>query len=172
MLCLTLGTSFGWWSAEPTAEYQVKAVFVYKLATYIRWPGTPGETNRPFVIAIVGRDPFGGAIDTAVKGETIDGREIVVRRPAVSEDLTRCDVLFISGSERASVPKILSVVASAPVLTIADMDGFTESGGMITLKAVDRHIRFEINLRALDHAGLKAPAQLLSLAKVVGEPRR
>lgn len=154
-------------------EYQVKAAFIYKFATYIRWPVAAGaETSTPFVIGVLGKDPFGGALDEVVLGQKVQGRPIVVNRLGRAEDALRCDVLFVSSSERGNLRQIFAVLRGAPVLTVGDMDEFAELGGMVNLITTqDNHIRFDINKGAVDRAGLKAPSQLLQLARIVGESR-
>lgn len=148
------------------SEYEVKAVFVYKLLNYIRWP-PPAEAGRPFVIGILGQDPFGKVIDDVVNGESINGRAVVVRRLPSVDDALHCDLVFVSSSERPNLPGIFKALRDAPVLTVGDMERFAESGGMINLTNVDRRIRFEVNVAAIDRGGLKAASQLLSLAKIV-----
>jgi hypothetical protein len=155
-----------------TPEYQVKAAFIYKFATYIRWPSTGEHAGTPFVIGVLGTDPFGAALDDVMRGQSVQRSGIVVRRLTRLEDALRCDVLFVSASERGNLRQILISLRGAPVLTIGDMDQFAERGGMVNLiTSADNHIRFEINKNALDRAGLKAPSQLLQLAQIVdGQP--
>lgn len=154
--------------AAPPTEYEMKAVFMYKLASYIRWPQSATlDPHRPFTIGILGKDPFGRAIDDTLSGEAVEGRPVVVRRLSEIDEATRCDLVFVSSSERSNVRRIIEVLKNTPVLTVGDMDQFAESGGMINLTTDNRRIRFEINVSAIDRVGLKASSQLLTLAKIV-----
>jgi len=59
-----------WFAAAPThaqdsLETAVKATYLYKFAPFVTWPQRPG----PFVICVVGRDPFGPVLDQAVAGQ-------------------------------------------------------------------------------------------------------
>jgi hypothetical protein len=154
-----------------TPEYQVKAAFIYKFATYIRWPATTGAATTPFVIGIIGKDPFGAALGDVVLGERVQGRVIEIRRLGRFDEALRCDVLFVSSSERGNLQQIFATLHDAPVLTVADMDQFAELGGMINLITTEDHqIRFDMNKGAIDRAGLKAPSQLLRLARIVDKP--
>jgi hypothetical protein len=154
-------------------EYQVKAVFIYKFATYVHWPATPGaDATTPFVIGVIGKDPFGPVLDAVVNGQRVAGKVVVVKRLSGLDDAIHCDLLFVCSSERQRLPKILLALRGAPVLTVSDMDQFAESGGMINLiTAEDNHIHFDINKDALDQAGLKAASQLLRLGRIVAESR-
>jgi hypothetical protein len=151
------------------SEYQVKAAFIYKFSTYIRWPETgAGSLSAPFVIGVLGKDPFGPSLDAVVAGQRVQGRGVVIRRLTQMAESLHCDVVFVSLAEREQLSQLFALLGDAPVLTIGDADGFAELGGMINLVTTDdHHIRFDINKRAVDRAGLKAPSQLLRLARIV-----
>jgi YfiR/HmsC-like len=55
------------------------------------------------------------------------------------------------------------------VLTVADMDGFLDEGGMIQFLSEDDRVRFAIDVDAAGRATLKISSKLLSLAHVVGK---
>jgi hypothetical protein len=62
---------------------------------------------------------------------------------------------------------VLDHVQGAPVLTVGDMPGFCENGGMIRLGLEDSRIRIEINPDVAEKAGLQLSSKLLSLAMIV-----
>lgn len=158
-------------STTPT-EYEVKAAFIYNFAKYIRWPeASTSETSKPFVIGVIGRDPFGQALDDAVRGRSLEGRAVVARRFGRVEEVADCDILFIGLSERNNLQRIFEALRHAPVLTIGDMDRFAEHGGMINLTTEEKRVRFEINVEAAERAGLRLGSQLLRLARIVGGSR-
>ena len=158
--------------ARPPTEYEMKAVFIYNFAKYIQWPGvaTP-ETDKPFVVGLIGKDPFGPLLDDVMRGQRVQSRAVVVRRFATVQEVANCHILFIGSSEQGNLQRILEAVRRAPVLTVGDMDHFAERGGMINLTTEDNRIRFEINMEAIERSGLKAGSQLLRLARLVTEPR-
>src|ERR1700721_2428538 len=56
--------------AEAPTEYQVKAVFVYNFSHFVEWPAQAfAAANAPFVIGILGGDPFGANLDGAGPAE-------------------------------------------------------------------------------------------------------
>jgi hypothetical protein len=63
LLCGALGLTVflrGACGAEAPTEYQVKAVFVYNFSRFVEWPPQSFTApNEPFVIGILGSDPFG-----------------------------------------------------------------------------------------------------------------
>jgi hypothetical protein len=117
----------------------------------------------------VGEDPFGGQLEEIVRGQSVQRRPVGVARFREFERGSRCDILFISASERNRLRWILEQLRDAPVLTVSDMDHFAERGGMIHLTSQGKRIRFTINVAAIDRAKLKAASQLLRLATIVRE---
>ncbi len=147
-------------------EYQVKAAFIYNFAKFVEWP-EEALANRPFVIGIVGQDPFGSLIDNAVAGKTVRNSKIVIRRFPRVEDAADSHILFVSGSEGNNVDRVLKQLGRAPILTVSDTERFAEQGGMVQLIMDQNRVRFAINVAAVERAGLKPSSQLLKLAKIV-----
>jgi hypothetical protein len=73
-------------------------------------------------------------------------------------------VLFISKS--AKDPAVVTALGPG-VLTISDRDRFLVDGGMIAFVIEDRHVRFDINLRAAVNASLTMNARMLNVARSV-----
>lgn len=160
-------------SQEPFSEYQVKAAYLFNFLKFVEWPeGAFGDPLAPIVIGVVGDDPFGNALPQVVAGKTVQGRDLVVHAFHSGENVRSAHILFISASEKKRAPMILSGLRGSPVLTVADLDGFLDEGGMIQFVNENDRVRFAINLTATSQARLKMSAKLLSLAKIVdGNPK-
>jgi hypothetical protein len=151
--------------AEALLEYQVKAVCVLNAARFVSWPGAAFDNaGSALVIGILGDNPFGSALQDVVKGETLHQRQIVVRRVSLDEAAS-VHVLFISHSERDRLAGILRTLGGSSVLTISEIDRFTESGGMLGLALERGKIRFEANSDAVRRAQLKIDSQFLLLTR-------
>lgn len=154
--------------SQAQTEYDVKAVFLCRFAQYVEWPPTAfASATAPITIGILGDDPFGKAIEEASADERPQNRKCVIKRFNRPEDLTPCHILFISRSEQGNVPALLQALDARPILTVGDTEQFTREGGMINFTTQGGKIRFEINPKAANEAGLKISAQLLRLAKIV-----
>jgi hypothetical protein len=158
--------------AKPQAptEYQVKAAFIYNFAKFVEWPEEAFKEDRPFVIGILGEDPFGNLIDEAVAGKSVRDRKIAVIRYSKVEDAFDSHILFVSSSERENVARILKGLGSAPVLTVSDIGRFAEKGGMVELLMDQNRVRFAVNVAVVDRAGLKPSSQMLKLARIISGP--
>jgi hypothetical protein len=166
-LSIMLSSLSGSWSfaGEALLEYQIKAVCVLNAARFVSWPTAAfGSADSPLVVGILGDNPFGSSLEDVVRGETVQQRQIVVRQVSLKEAAT-VQVLFISRSERDHIGRILQALDDSSVLTISEIERFTESGGMLGLAVVNGKIRFEINADAARRAQLKISSQFLLLAR-------
>lgn len=155
--------------ASAPSEYAVKAAYLYNFGRFVQWPAEIAANNGSFTICVLGQDPFGRALNAAIAGQTIHGRRIVILRISAAQEAAGCQILFIDSSEKNSLQDILTALDDRSVLTVSDMPGFAERGGMIHFITEDNRIRFEVNLAAAKRAGLTLSSQLLKLAFKVRE---
>ncbi len=152
---------------RPNAEYKLKAALLYKLTKFVEWPETDSDASDwPFGLCVLGKDHFGTALN-ALEQRKVAGRAIVIRRLDQSEAVRgHCDLVFISDSKRAFLRPILQGLREMPILSVGDVEGFAEQGGIIQFTAGKR-IGFKINIERARLSGLKIAAPLLQLATIV-----
>jgi hypothetical protein len=154
---------------SPTAgEYQVKAAFLYNFAKFVEWPPSSfSDASAPLRICVFGQDPFGQAL-LDITHEKIVGGHILQVDQVVDVALARtCHILFIASSEKVQLKRILESLQGTDVLTVGDTKGFAELGGIINFVLENDRVRFEVNRKAADRAGLKISSKLLGVAKLV-----
>jgi hypothetical protein len=150
----------------PSAEYQVKAVFLFNLAQFVDWPPKAfPEPGAPLVIGVLGEDPFGSYLDETLRGETVHNRPLILQRYRRVSEIRICHVLFISRSESDRLEQIFASLRGRSVLTVGDSDDFITRGGMIRLVTEKNKIRIRINVNAVRAAGLTISSKLLRLAQ-------
>jgi hypothetical protein len=161
-----LGAAFAADEPSRPTEYDMKAAYLFHFAKFVRWPeeDAPGSS---FVIAVLGEDPFGAILDRMLEGKTILSRKIEVRRVTTLPAGSRIHVLFVGSSEEARLGEILQTLRGSSVLTVGDMEGFVDRGGMIAFKLREDTVRFEVNLSQVERAKLKMSSQLIRLAQRV-----
>lgn len=156
--------------ARPT-ESQVKAAYLFNFGKFVRWTTERNSRPESFEICILGKDPFGGVLDSTVAGESINGKRIVIRRLTTLQEASPCSVLFISASEESHLAPILAAAQSMSVLTVSDIHDFADRGGTIGLVSLQGKIRFEVNRRAAQQAHLELSSELLKVAiRVIEKP--
>lgn len=157
-------------SAAPDAykEYEVKAVFLFNFAQFVEWPeGAFPDASAPLCVGVMGDDKFAALLEQTVKGETVKGRALAIKRIRDMAEAATCHVLFISRGEESRLPKIFGLLGNAGVLTVGECSGFAIRGGGINFFIQGNKIRFEINPESVRQKGLKISSQLLSLARII-----
>jgi hypothetical protein len=168
-----VGAPVGRAQAGSPGEYQLKAAFLFNFAKFIDWPSTSfPNPQSPFVLCILGTDPFGHVIDEVLKGKTIANRPVAVERIKTMAQVRQCHMVFVSQSESFHLADIVQAMHGACVLLVGEVDGFAEAGGTIQFALEDNHVRFLINPDAATRAGLKVSSKLLSLARVIHDSDR
>jgi hypothetical protein len=150
-------------------EYQVEAVFLLHFTQFVEWPPSVlPDTSSPFVIGVLGQDLFGNALEDAVRGESVNGHPLVVRRFAKGTDLTPCQILFIDRSAVHDVDRILGPLAHTGTLTVSNFEVPAPADVIIRFLNEDRRIRLRINVDYARNAGLTISSKLLRPSQVVG----
>jgi hypothetical protein len=156
-------------AAETPTEYQVEAAFVFNFSHFVEWPPQTFTTpTEPFVIGVLGSDPFGAQLDEAVRGEQFNGHPLVVHRFRNLAEIDPCQILFIDHSESSRLGPILAALNGRNTLTVSQADEAAEHGIMIQFATEDNRIRLRINVESARAAGLTISSKLLRPAAIVG----
>ncbi len=152
-----------------TGEYAVKAALVYNFARFTEWPeGAFDEDQDTFRIVIFGdenaADGFG-----AIDGKLIAERKIEIIHAKRPDEAVGCQLIFLAKTERDWWSHIATTVAGSPILTIGEMNGFLEAGGMMNLHKEHSKIRFQVNSKQAKKQNLAISSRILKLASSVVE---
>jgi hypothetical protein len=160
----------GYVVAAPS-EYQVKAVFLFNFARFVEWPASAfASPEAPFVVGVFGHDPFGADLDEVVKGETVNGRPLIVRRVRSATEAAQCQILFIHESEDKRLTEVLSALDRQSTLTVSDVPGASQRGVMIRLVTEGGRVRMRVNVESARAAALVISSNLLRAAEIVENP--
>ena len=80
-----------------------------------------------------------GLLRETIQDRRIKDRPVVIRHISTKEELPGCHLLFISPSEKNRLPEILETLKGTSVLTVGEMDGFPEQGGMVNFDPTRLH---------------------------------
>lgn len=168
-------------------EYKIKAAFIYNFLKGVEWPQEVfADPNIPIKVGIIGRELFGEAFDP-IKNKSVKGRKVIIRKligpsqitdsnnPLESLDVKEIKsfhLLFICASESQYLDGILNLVRDKPVLTISEIDGFMQAGGIINFVPDTPKAIFEVNLIASERAKLVISSKLLRIADKVIENKK
>lgn len=171
-------------------EDKIKAAFLYNFMNFVDWPKDKiADANQPIKVGVTGSRVFLEALEP-LKEKKIKGRKISIKYFSDYEKLNNskdfdddfwnekieriktCHVIIFCKCDSdtvRSLEQIVKALKSSPVLTVGEMNGFLESGGMINFLIKEEKVRFEINNAAAKKAGLRISSKLLRLAERVVE---
>ena len=112
------------------------------------------------------RADVGPALES-IRGKPVNERRLEVSLLDMNADTRECAMLFIAAPAERHIERITALSRGTGMLTIGDTQGFAQRGAMVNFFSQDGKIRFEINLDAARHGGLKISSKLLSLARIV-----
>lgn len=149
-------------------EYFLKAAFLYNFARLLDWPQSNFKSDSsPLHLCLIGQDPFDNAL-RSIRNKKVKGHPLIIRRFISLDEVTRCQILFISRSEESQLPKILDSVKNLPTLTVSEIPEFAEQNGHIRFFLNnDEKLNLEVNLNSIKQSGLKISSRILTLAKIV-----
>jgi hypothetical protein len=168
MLWALFGLAATWTQAQTPAvsEQALKAVLFYKLPLFVYTDTS--DKRRPINICALGEAPFGNTIEKLPAALT-DGRRVDFRSLPGAADSSDCEYLFIGRSEAGNLEPLLRRMQGRRLVTVSDIEGFTQAGGMVefSLRADGSGILILINRKAAQKQGIEFNAQLLRLARIV-----
>jgi hypothetical protein len=170
LLCLV---AMGSPRAQPervAAEYQVKAVYLYKFLDFVEWPQQAFESAQsPFVIGVIGADALADELALVVANRQAGGRPAVTRKLRPGEPVAGVHLLFIGRGAAARAANLVASTKDMPVLTVTETEDAFAAGSSINFVLIDNKVRFDVALRGGETGHLKISSRLLGVArKVVG----
>jgi hypothetical protein len=148
--------------AQPT-DLSVKAAFLPRFVRYVTWPvAAMPKGSDPFVLCVIGNDPFGNQLDQAAASQLVDGRHIAVRRLNLAAEAGACQVAFVGGNRLDQ----MGLLAGRPMLTVTDGSGGGQRG-VIDFVVSGGRVRFFIDNASAQRRGLSISSRLLALALAV-----
>jgi hypothetical protein len=161
----------------PLYEQKIKAGLVYNLIKYTEWPKTslnsPNQIkntyNSPSLsICLFGDDPFDGYL-APLQGRTAQQAIISIIPVTKVSEVGSCSAIILHYSQRDQLSSLLEFLQGKSILTLSDMEKFSELGGMVELARQEEKIEVRINKNSLDAANLIIDERMLKLAKIVSQ---
>jgi len=138
----------------------VEAAFLYNFALFTEWPELPADEFR---ICIMGSDPVLAALEP-VKKKQIKEHPVSVTSISSTKQANACQIVFVGKSAHASIGDLTKQIGKAPVLVVAEANGYNPKSVIISLVTQQGRIAFNINLTAAKENSLTLSSKLLKLA--------
>ena len=162
-------------------EYRVKAGFIYHFTRFTKWPQAAfRDTGNSIILCIASYNPLIDAASSlgnkitkkrkndiflSLNNKIIRKRKLKVVKCSNEKETGNCHILFVPSMDKNFTRKILSSIKNRSVLTVGEMEGFIQMGGIINFFKEKKRLQFEVNMDALRRSGLKLSSQLLRSAK-------
>jgi hypothetical protein len=144
-------------------EAAVKVGYIYNFMKFVEWPAS--ALRQDYIVCILGSNPFGNTIES-LSSKTIRGRGIRVVTDVAPEQTKYCHVVFVSRSEAGRLMPALVRLRRLPVLSISDIEGFSDKGGIIELMSgANNEIDFRVSQSSAEYVGLHVSSKLLSMSR-------
>jgi YfiR/HmsC-like len=159
--------------AQTATAPALKAAYLYNFAKFTTWPGEALAPAEPLVLCVLNDRAVNDGLASLALDRSIEGHALVVRATKLdSPTLNACRILFVAGLDAPGSAALLDKLAGKPILTVSDLDGFAQSGGIAGFYVEGGTLKFAINLDATQRAGLHLSSKMLSLARIIKEDRR
>jgi len=153
-------------AAQGVTEAVLKAAFIYTFAKFTEWPADAMRAGEPLLFCVVGDAAIREALARAVKGRTLAGRIMEVPQSAPDgPSRGGCHILYLSGATASQAATLVAGLRDSPVLTISDLEGFTQLGGIAQFFFDRGQLRFNVDAESARRARLRISSRLLGLAR-------
>lgn len=142
--------------------------YTYNFAKFIAWPRSAfSGAHSPLTLCLVGDHPFGIRSLSYLDKRSVRERPVSIRRYPRVGDLAECHIVFVGRSEALRLEGLLADLDGQPILTVSDIPGFVQRGGMIEFMDAGSRLRFDIDADAVREARLTISAKLLEVAEAL-----
>lgn len=154
------------------AADEARASLVVNFLRFVEWPASAFDDERaPVVICVGPRDPIVHPLARLARGRSVGGHALEVRRRLRGAAPSGCHASYLRASDEQEVAGILEYARrTGGLLTVAEIDGFADRGGMVEVTVESDRIRFTVNLASAERAGIRISSGVLSLGRVVLQP--
>lgn len=141
-------------------NYALKADFIYRFVDYVYWKNYTKE--QTFKIAVLQGSPITASLLKTTKNKKIDIKEYKNLK-----DIRSCNILFIPYNCTIPIQTILTNFSGKPVLIVTEQNGYGKKGAHMNFIMMENKLKFEVNLKAINKAGIGISSFLLQHAIIV-----
>lgn len=145
-------------------DYQIKAAWIFTLIDYTKWDKDPHNGNTKKNLCTVGFDNIYITIKNIYKTENTK-INFIEKEP--EDNFTQCHLLYIAASEKDNINAILDSSKNKSIVTISDINRFTERGGIVGFIQENQKITLKLNLKNALKVGIAFDSDLRGLVEVI-----
>ena len=144
-------------------EDKLKSIIVGKIAKFINWENSD---SKEFVITVY-KNQLGDYFNSIHNGKKINDKKIRIDYINNIENLKFTNILYISKATSAELSSIFNYINKKNILTISDLRGFAQKGGIIQIYSLSQKLKLNINLQKAKKENIRIKASLLRMVNIV-----
>ena len=153
-------------------EREVKASYIYNILKHASWHGrqSPRATKIAHVCVISDKKLSELFMMLMERHNQLHRHDLAVNVTYLAKEaaIPDCHMLFIGKTAEDRLPSILEQARSRPILTLSDIPGFADKGGMIELKKMKdgkkAFIRLRMNAAQAEQQNIALGIELLLIS--------
>ena len=147
-------------------NYKAYSLYVYNFMKYVDWP--ENQNQGDFIIMIFGKSNIEKELHNLANQKKIRGRNIIVKSTHSLDEITNCQLLYISEEKSSLIKNINTKLFGKGVLVVGEKDGLANKGASLSFATLDNdELSFDINKKVINQQNLKISAALLKLGEIV-----
>jgi Fe-S cluster assembly iron-binding protein IscA len=143
---------------------KIKAIFIYNFTKYIEWP--ENQKQGDFVIGVLGNSNPNliKELDKMATLSKIGSRGFVVKIYNSVEEITKCQLQFITAEKSNLITAAVQKVAKNNTLVIGENTGQIKKGAVINFVYQENKQKFELSKTNAERSGLTVSSSLINMA--------
>ncbi|MDP4663377.1 MAG: YfiR family protein [Salibacteraceae bacterium] len=142
-----------------------KSLFIYNFTKLTEWPESYKQGD--FIIGVVNDVDLAEQLELAAKTKKINSQNVVIKKINSTADVSKCHVLYVSGSTAGEVDPFIKKAKDFNCLIITEGKGLAENTSAINFVIVGSAIQFEMNKSLFESKQLIVGNSLEKLATKV-----
>lgn len=147
-------------------ESAVKAAFIYNFVTFVEWPNKAKKSKKVTNICVLGEDAPVTTYLNKIKEKVRNTSPIEILDKGRDSRIDECHILYISKLNSEDVDYMIGKSRNYSILTVSDVKGFAQRGGVVGFVVSEGKVRLESNVTSTKNAGLVIDSELLELMTI------
>lgn len=156
--------------ALPPSEYQIKSALIFNFLRFVELRGDR-VINNEIILCSFDKNPLNSEV-RHLHNKSLGEKKILFSEIYSENEIDKCSVLIVDKKDKESLVRIIDKSYKLGILLISDNDGYGEMGVVINMYIEDEKVKFEINLEAANKSEIKISSRLLSIARIVKNPKK
>ena len=146
-------------------EDKLQVIITGKIAKFISW----GDNTSKTLDITVFNNKFGTYFDDLYQDKKIKGKNVVINYIDKIEQIKDTHILYICDSDFNTLNNIFNHTKNKKIVTISDIRGFAQKGGMVQIYQKNQKLKLKINLNIVNQKNIKIKSSLLRIVDIVGD---